>query len=219
MSEEDIGKGQQWSPEIAEQLAKATFGIICLTPENADSVWLHFEAGALSTAVKEKPWVCPYLLGLRKAQVHGPLASFQMAEAEKDDTFRLVQSLNKAMEQPLDDDTLAKCFEKWWPELARDIDGINAEQPSSPGQPKRTPEEMLEEIVTTVRTLPDTVGRTAEILATLQELLSITRKPWRGLFGTLPPLSAPPQPTFSAADLKALLGLQLEQKPVAPKET
>lgn len=60
MSEVDIDKGTRWSMDVANQLKEAKMGIICLTPENLDAPWLHFEAGALSKTV-EKTYVCPYL--------------------------------------------------------------------------------------------------------------------------------------------------------------
>ena len=51
MSEEDIDKGARWNANIAEELEGSNFGIICLTPENLESSWLNFEAGALSKTV------------------------------------------------------------------------------------------------------------------------------------------------------------------------
>ena len=58
MSEQDIGKGARWSAEVAHNLQEARVGILCITPENLQSTWIHFEAGALSKVVGES-LVCP----------------------------------------------------------------------------------------------------------------------------------------------------------------
>jgi hypothetical protein len=216
MSEKDIGKGARWNEEIDGRLASAKFGIICLTPENVDSTWLHFEAGALSKAVKEKAAVCPYLLGLRKTDVHGPLASFQMAQGEKEDTSRLIQSVNKAKDRPLDDGLLATSFDRWWPDFEKDIREIGAEQPAGPQRAKRSQQEVLEEILTIVRTLPDASARTQEILEVVRDLRLIAHLQCPAAIGLVPP----PRLPRNLADIGERLGLgRLGQKPEAPRDT
>jgi len=102
MSAKDIEKGARWSSDIAEQLNDAQCGIICLTPENAKAPWVLFEAGALSKSV-EKAYVCPYLVGLRSTDPSGPLVQFQVAVANRDDTFELVKTLNRALKGEADE--------------------------------------------------------------------------------------------------------------------
>jgi hypothetical protein len=51
----DIEKGTFWFASILEQLQKAKAGIVCLTPENLQSPWMHFEAGALAGALAIPP--------------------------------------------------------------------------------------------------------------------------------------------------------------------
>jgi len=72
MSAEDIGKGARWSALLAGELAQAKIGILCLTRDNLAAPWMLFEAGALSKTL-ERTFVCPYLLGLRPADLGGPL--------------------------------------------------------------------------------------------------------------------------------------------------
>ena len=43
-----IEKGANWFDSILGELSRAHAGIVCLTAENLDGVWLHFEAGALA---------------------------------------------------------------------------------------------------------------------------------------------------------------------------
>ncbi len=46
----EIEKGKRWADEIMSGLEQAPIGILCLTQDNLDSKWLHFEAGALAKA-------------------------------------------------------------------------------------------------------------------------------------------------------------------------
>ena len=48
MSEGDISPGTRWGVILGRALEGANFGILCLTKENTESKWLHFEAGALA---------------------------------------------------------------------------------------------------------------------------------------------------------------------------
>lgn len=92
----DIEKGTRWSTDIAAQLEECRIGLICLTPENLSAPWLLFEAGALSKTL-EKTFVCPYLVNLQPADVRGPLSQFQMTTAEKEETRKLLHTINKAL--------------------------------------------------------------------------------------------------------------------------
>src|SRR5215469_4587723 len=89
LSVADIDKGARWSSEIAGKLEKSKAGIICLTPGNMNSEWILFEAGALSKTVSNT-YVCPLLIGLKPADVKGPLAQFQFTMTSKVDMLQLV---------------------------------------------------------------------------------------------------------------------------------
>ena len=43
-----IEKGRRWNTEIAERLADAPVGIVCVTRDNRRAPWLLFEAGAMA---------------------------------------------------------------------------------------------------------------------------------------------------------------------------
>src|SRR5579871_1905939 len=83
LSADDIDKGARWSGEIAAKLDACHYGVVCLTPENLDSAWIHFEAGALSKSVSAAR-VAPLLLELKKSEVTGPLSQFQLTPATKE---------------------------------------------------------------------------------------------------------------------------------------
>jgi hypothetical protein len=149
MSESDIDRGARWSSEIATQLEEAQVGIICITPENVPSPSLHFEAGAISKAL-DKSLVCTYLLDLEPTDLRWPLATFQATRANKEDTKQLLMTINKALgEQALPSERLDKSFERWWPELAVQIE--KAPSSDTTAKSSRPDRELLEEILELLR--------------------------------------------------------------------
>ena len=92
MSEEDVRKGGRWAFEIGERLQDANACLVCLTPENLESPWIHFEAGAIAKIV-DQSLVCPILLGLRAADLTGPLSQFQGAEFKKAEMRKVTKRL------------------------------------------------------------------------------------------------------------------------------
>jgi hypothetical protein len=157
LSSADIDAGSRWHQELGSRLSTSNFGVICLTPENQSNKWLLYEAGALSKSV-ESARVVPYLVGLRKADVDGPLSHFQSVEADKDGTFELLRSLNAVLStgagRALLEANLARAFEVWWPEL--DLSLQKARDMSTENTPEvagRATEDMVLEIVENTRSV------------------------------------------------------------------
>jgi hypothetical protein len=150
MSESDIDQGARWSPEIATQLEQAHVGVICLTPDNVLSPSLHFEAGALSKAL-DKSLVCTYLLELEPTDLRWPLADFQATRANREETKKLLMTINKALvEQALPSDRLDKAFERWWPELEVQIAKLPRRSDNA-SKTSRSDRELLQEILELLR--------------------------------------------------------------------
>src|SRR5208282_4320198 len=57
---EEMDKGTRWASGVAEELESSNFGLFCMTRENLDAPWIHFEAGALSKVVAQS-YVVPIL--------------------------------------------------------------------------------------------------------------------------------------------------------------
>jgi hypothetical protein len=167
MSAVDIDRGARWSSDIAIELADTSFGVLCLTPENLNAPWIHFEAGALSKTL-EKSFVCPYLFELEPADLKGPLIQFNAAKADEEDTLKLVLTINQAQETPLPERTVEESFEVWWPKLRDALKGL----PISQGEVKQSrPErEILEELLELVR--GQVRAETLRIEISEQDLLS-----------------------------------------------
>jgi hypothetical protein len=149
---DDVGKGSRWASEIRGELEGSDFGIIFLTPENISSPWILFEAGALSKLEKSK--VAPLLLGLEPTDVSGPLSQLQLTKFNKDECFKLIKSLNRALEtRALEPSVLANVFDKWWPELEEKVQTAMQLPLPSPGTSKRPERELLEEVLERVRAI------------------------------------------------------------------
>jgi hypothetical protein len=152
MSEADIDKGAKWDAKISKELAQTNFSLICLTPENRASPALHFEAGALSKSIEEsRLWT--YLYDLSYTDVKWPLSEFQHTLAEKEDTRKLLHSMNIALgSKGLSDNDLNEVFETWWPKLESRLQNI-----PNPTEhvPQRTDRDILEEILEQTRSRHD----------------------------------------------------------------
>ena len=166
MSEEDIEKGSRGLEEIGKALESISVGIICLTPENLERPWILFEAGALSKALGDKTRVCPYLFGdLRPENVKPPLGMFQATRAVKDDTRKLVATVNRVLGGPLGEEKLDTVFERMWPELEKKLGAISPTAAAAP--PQRPEREMVAELLELSRAAAGNVDWSKEALATL----------------------------------------------------
>lgn len=124
MSEEDIRMGSRWARALADELEQTKACIVCLTPDNLKSTWLHFEAGEVAKVVQQS-FVCPYLKGIKKSELVGPLSLFQSAIADREDTLRMVRTLNESSGGPeLPAERLNKIFDVWWPHLEAVLEKI-----------------------------------------------------------------------------------------------
>lgn len=133
-------KSQKLFPE-------SKWGILCLTPENLEAPWLLFEGGALSKTIDDKTCLCTYLLaGLRPQDVRFPLGMFQATRSDREDTRKLVHTVNRAVSvDPVKEEHLDKAFAAMWPELEQCI--ARLPEPERAVKAKRGSEDMIAEIL------------------------------------------------------------------------
>lgn len=150
VSEHDIASGARWRGEIEEELNNAQFGILCVTPENKGEEWLLFEAGALSRQDKR---VVPYLLGLEKTDLSGPLADIQAVEANKEDTWEMIQEFRASFEPDSEkrDGLVKKGFERSWPVMEEGFAELRDAGPAGSQEDRRTQEDMVREALELIR--------------------------------------------------------------------
>jgi TIR domain len=150
VSSEDIDKGARWNTDIAQELEGSSFGILCVTPDNIDAPWVNFEAGALSKSL-EQSRVAPFLYGMKRTDVTGPLLQFQSTLYERNDVLKLVRSINAACnDHALEEQRLDDVFDVWWPRLEDQMSAISTSLPT-PKSPARSTTDMLNEILELVR--------------------------------------------------------------------
>lgn len=118
-SPEDIEKGANWGSVLQEELNGSSYGIVCLTPQNVAAPWINFEAGAIAKSLDSR--VSSILIGVKPSDITGPLTGFQATCANRDDLFRLVKSINNAVDPPLDGGRLEKSFDAHWPSIEEDL--------------------------------------------------------------------------------------------------
>lgn len=108
---DDIDKGAAWFQAVTGQLSRADAAMLVVTPENAASPWMHFEAGVVvSQMFRHAPApagdtdgaegaalagrLFTYLFGFpQHERPHGPLSTYQATEATFDDTLAMVRSM------------------------------------------------------------------------------------------------------------------------------
>jgi hypothetical protein len=122
-----------------------------------DAPWLNFEAGALSKAF-DKSRVSPFLFGVKRSEIQGPILQFQSTIYDKDDIKKLLHSLNSSCDPTcLDEGRLDSIFDVWWPKLQEELD-------------KLTVEANIQEIVDVI----DETGKSTDS-AILEEILELVR--------------------------------------------
>ncbi|WP_187265016.1 toll/interleukin-1 receptor domain-containing protein [Homoserinibacter sp. GY 40078] len=151
VSSEDIDRGARGLNKIADELEESQFGIVVVTRTNVGSTWINFEAGALGKSVTDGR-VAPLLVGLADADLDGPLKQFQnTAATDRDAVFALVTSVNNANVDRVDPDTVRTLFDVHWDEFEAAVERAMLLHTAPP--PKRSPDDLLEEVLTTIRAL------------------------------------------------------------------
>lgn len=120
ISSRDIEKGARWAQNLAGELNRANFGVVCLTPDNLLAPWIQFESGALSKSL-EHGKVVPVLFGVDETELaESPLLQFQYTKFDRDDMLKLVRTMNDQLaEGRLKPDVLDTAFDKNWSDLLR----------------------------------------------------------------------------------------------------
>ena len=188
-STNSIDKGARGLPELSKALAGAKVGIVCLTLENQNAPWVLYEAGALSKTIDEKTRLCTYLLGgLQPQDVEAPLGMFQATNSDRDDTLRLVKTINKAVsgEDPLPEKLLEESFDLHWPKLEKKIATMPKPEVAVPA--KRSLDSVVADILELARSEAERGNAIADQLNYIEQLIQSVRNPTgvTGVFGTGP---------------------------------
>ena len=158
MSDRDIYAGAKWATELSSQLEQSNVAVLCLTPENLQSPWLMFEAGAVSKAGRISK-IIPVRFMLSDSEISFPLAQFQSVDAGREGLRRLVQTINTSLPEPRPEHQQAVLFEKFWGDLDIDLQKVRETAPSGLII-RRSEKEMLIEMLELLRSLSPGSSRT-----------------------------------------------------------
>lgn len=149
----DIGAGKRWSEQLANALEVSNFGILILTPDNLNSDWILFEAGALAKHL-DYSRVIPLLIDMNASQLNKPLSDF-MALRLKDELLKLAMALNDALPDPYDSREIQESFDWTQERFHSDVKKILEENAKKGPIKKNTrpPEEVLDDILQIVKSL------------------------------------------------------------------
>ena len=179
-----MDKGSRWDDEISTRLEKTKVGIICLTPENLEEKWIHYEAGALSKT--KEACVCTLLIDIKNpGDIEFPLAKFQATKPEKDEMLGLVRTINKLVggcnEKSLQEEHISDAFATYWPRLEKHLKAA-VQLPVTTARIERKPDDKLDEILQLLRgqdrrlsQLERAEAVTAREVTTMGELLDRNR--------------------------------------------
>jgi hypothetical protein len=154
----DIEPGERWTRRLANELEATDFGILCLTRDNMDAPWVHFEAGCLSKHIGLAR-VCPLLFGINPTDLRGPLSQFQAIQFGREEIKQLLDSFNGALgDKGLEQEILDANFTVWWPKLERDVETVLASVSGHEQSMIRTERDLLEEVLSLTRSFVRSPG-------------------------------------------------------------
>jgi len=175
MSHHDLSSGGRWTEQLSKELEQSNFGIVCLTPDNLQSPWILFEAGALTKHVEGRA-CCLLLRGLGLADVSGPLSQFQNRVFSRGEFQKLLFDMNELLDGSLDKPNLQMIFDKWWPDLDEEVTAALADPELEAAiEHKRDQSDVLEELLLRVRN----IQRALEVGAPAEPALGFSQRSLR----------------------------------------
>ena len=121
VSSEGLKPVKMWHGNLAEALQRSTFVIACITPDNRDSTWLHFESGCVLKDMKKD---CLFPIWFEVEEIDQPLGAWQGGPYGKASVFGLVRQLRSDAGHAVDSETLQSIIDEHWPKLNAKIQGI-----------------------------------------------------------------------------------------------
>jgi hypothetical protein len=154
MSDKDIASGTQWFQEINDKLREASFGIVCVTPENLEKPWLSFEAGALGNQA-QRSRVVPVVFGMSKDNLPSPLNGFNAVDLDEEGFVKLIQSMHEARGVSTAWPIIEAAAHREWPEIDSELATIAGPETGADPAPSFDMEGAVKEMRGLLRDLVD----------------------------------------------------------------
>lgn len=121
----DMERGAAWRDSLSQMISSCDGALFCVTEENVNSTWLHYEAGAVSGQDK---FVIPVLFDT-SARVLGPLRQFQSLTLKKADMRKLAYVLNdRCGKYAVSPKVLDARFEAFYPTIESMLEEIRTRE-------------------------------------------------------------------------------------------
>ena len=130
---EDIPSGKEWFPAIIEKTRSCEAAVICFTPENLDSPWMHFEAGAILNSIAARAsaghgqegtsGIFLFLFGACEAV--GPFSQLQASSAtDRESVQRFFAELTRFLMGENSIQAATNKFTERWPALLEEFESL-----------------------------------------------------------------------------------------------
>jgi hypothetical protein len=147
VSQVDIPRGDRGVVVIEDELTKTDYGIVLLSAANKEKPWINYEGGALATLLGRR--VATVLLDLRTAEVNTPLAPFQATLFDqRESVLKLFTEIVQSATPKFPKQSIETLFAAEWEKIRESW------KPDEHTEVRPRPQqEMLEEVVNSVRSL------------------------------------------------------------------
>jgi hypothetical protein len=137
------------------------------------------------------------------------LSIFQGTTADENDTRKLVHTINTNLDTaPIAKERLDKALDKWWPDLAKELETASNSDKTEVALPKRGTDEMVAEVLELNRTMASEIRditryveyeqNRRELEAALRPTLTLTRSATSRRSSLVEPLPPPPPDALSS---------------------
>lgn len=189
----DIGPGQRWSKAIDDYLQNSHVGIFVYTPDNYDSLWMAFEAGALSKKIAESR-IVPLVFGGNVSDLQGPIARFQAKRFGQKEMVAVLNTVNEALQLGALPALLDKKVIQTWdwlsPKIAEILNKANESGVGSSSRLRQTGD-ILDDIYSLLRESPlNDKGLAKDVTELVQQMKTTHRGTYLFIDGEKPAFSA-----------------------------
>jgi TIR domain len=148
-----IEAGMRWNDELSLTLQECEIGIFVYTRQNLDSLWMAFEAGALSKRIKTGR-VIPLIFGEPELKLKAPLSQFQAKRFSEKGVFETLESINNCLVDRKSKDELNNFMKFTWGKICTDVEQELEKYKDSDLSPANDNSEILNNLYSLIRTSP-----------------------------------------------------------------
>ena len=121
----NLSVGEEARKELATQLRKTNFIILCYTPLNLKSEWMLFEAGAIFGQCRKDACICPVLFSnVEFKDLPKVFNGITAAKFDKEDMEKLVFKINKNYKNAVPDHYLKERFSNSWEDFSKKVSSV-----------------------------------------------------------------------------------------------